>query len=123
MGPPGSPPVKKAKLPSALETKLEKLRKTLDMLRDLWKLYDPGYFMTTMHQIRDQVRELTPSTIQEFITSRECDELPDLLKALDRQLLIPSTETDPEMLELTRTMRKRMSTYVEDIRQSLKGQS
>jgi len=79
--------------------------------------------MTTMHQIRDQVRELTPSTIPDFITSRECNELPGLLKALDRQLLIPSTETDPEMLELTRIMRKDMSTYVEDVRQNLKGQS
>ena len=121
MDPPGGPPIKKAKRPSALETKLENLKESLDGFNDIWEMYDPGYFMKQMHRTRARVAKLTPSTIQEFITSGVCDELPGILDALDHQLLTPST--DPQLLELTRTIRKGMSAYLGRVRQSLKGQS
>ena len=120
MDPPGSPPVKKAKRPSALETKLEELKESLDGFNEIWEMYDPGYFMKQMHQTRARVAKLTPSTIQQFITSQVCNSLPTTLDALDHQLLTPCT--DPQLLELTRTMRKEMGAYVADVRRRLKGQ-
>jgi len=121
MGPPGGPPEKRVKRPTALEAKLDKLRKTLDGLWDLWEMYDPGYFMTTMRQIRDQVGELTPSTVQEFLTIRVCNELPTTLDALNYEMRTASMGSLP--LDLAQTMRNDMIAYVEAVRRCWKGQS
>ena len=121
MGPPGGSPEKKVKRPTALETKLDHLKKTLNRYEPFWEVYDPGHFIIQMRHTRDRVGELTPGAIQQFVASQECEDLPTMLDALDHELLTPST--DPQLLELTRTIRKSMSAHVEAVRCRLKGQS
>jgi len=54
MGPPEGPPEKKAKRPTSLETKLEKLQATLAGIRPVWKMYDLDVFMEEMRQMCDR---------------------------------------------------------------------
>ena len=121
MDPPGGPPVKKTKRSSALETKLDLLKETLDEVVDLWIPYDPGFFMKTIDQIRIRVGQLTPSTVQQYIKNGGSNDHSVYLDELDHRLLTPST--GPQLLERTRTMRKVMSAYLGRVRQCLKGQS
>jgi hypothetical protein len=122
MGPPEGPPNKKPKRLTPLETRLEKLRKTLAGLRPIWETFDPGMFMKQMHHTREQLNALTPETINEFISTGQ-EAVFDALDDLDVHLQeeIPSTSPYPPGLYQQR--RSTMSDFVGRVREALRGQS
>ena len=124
MGPPEGPPGKKARRPTALETRLEDLQKTLAQLQPLWQTYDPGLFMQQMYQTCEEIGGLTPNTIEEFIATGESNVIFRILDGLDLHLLENTTPTGSQPVERThlyQDIRNDMIAYVERVRGCLKG--
>jgi hypothetical protein len=122
MGPPEAPPWKKAKYPSPVEAKLEKLKSTLAKLQPIWEKYDPGFFMEQMLHTRGQMDKLTPTMVGEFIATGVSDQVFAMLDVLD-DLLGETPSMVSQSLERTKRMRNEMIAYVDRVRQCLKGQS
>lgn len=119
------PPEKRVKRTTPLETKLETLKRTLTSLQPIWECYDPGNFMEQMYHTRDQLGALTPDTVEEFISNGECTAVLDVLDLLDRSLGKTSSmgPQPPGRSDLYQKVRNSMIAYVQDVQESLNGQS
>ena len=120
------PPEKQPKRPTPLEIKLDRLKKAAARLHPTWQKYDPNTFMEQMRYTREQINALTPSMVDEFITTGEAGTISRGLAGEVRGLLgVGTGSVGSQPLERTQShqeMLHDMIAYAQRVQECLEGQ-
>lgn len=116
------PVAKRTKLEAALETKLAELQQTVASFVVEWKEIAPE-FVDAMIVLRDELKKLTPNTVNEYIKGRGLKDTLWMLQSHERKINKPLHSVEPEDLEFIKQGHERILDYIAEVRTRLTGRS